>query len=86
MQRNNVNIFVAETSSSKTKHYLIKEGDCKRGIVRCTQPHRIAAMSFAKHLSEEIKVKLGDEVGYAIRYKDFMQLIKRKSICVLSDI
>ena len=43
-------------------------------------------MSFAKHLSEEIKVKLGDEVGYAIRYKDFMQLIKRKSICVFSDI
>jgi HrpA-like RNA helicase len=29
-----------------------------------TQPRRIAAISMAKRVSEERKVKLGEEVGY----------------------
>lgn len=39
-------------------------------MVGCTQPRRVAAMSVAKRVSEEMQVKLGDDVGYAIRFED----------------
>ena len=40
------------------------------GMVGCTQPRRVAAMSVAKRVSEEMGVNLGDDVGYAIRFED----------------
>ena len=36
----------------------------------CTQPRRVAAMSIAKRVSEELDVDLGEEVGYSIRFED----------------
>jgi len=36
----------------------------------CTQPRRVAAMSVAARVAEEIGVKLGQEVGYSIRFED----------------
>ena len=39
-------------------------------MVGCTQPRRVAAMSVAKRVSEEMNVSLGEEVGYAIRFED----------------
>ncbi len=39
-------------------------------MIGCTQPRRVAAMSVAKRVSEEMNCKLGDEVGYAIRFED----------------
>ena len=39
-------------------------------MVGCTQPRRVAAMSVAKRVSEEMDINLGDEVGYAIRFED----------------
>ena len=39
-------------------------------MVACTQPRRVAAMSVAKRVSEEMDVELGDEVGYTIRFED----------------
>ncbi len=41
----------------------------KKGIC-CTQPRRVAAMSVAKRVSEEMDVNLGEEVGYSIRFED----------------
>ncbi|EGD94713.1 mRNA splicing factor RNA helicase [Trichophyton tonsurans CBS 112818] len=38
--------------------------------VGCTQPRRVAAMSVAARVAEEVGVKLGDEVGYSIRFED----------------
>ena len=35
----------------------------------CTQPRRVAAMSVAKRVSDEMQVKLGAEVGYSIRFE-----------------
>ena len=35
--------------------------------VACTQPRRVAAMSVAQRVSEEMDVSLGQEVGYSIR-------------------
>ena len=39
-------------------------------MIGCTQPRRVAAMSVAKRVSEEMGVSLGDEVGYSIRFED----------------
>lgn len=36
----------------------------------CTQPRRVAAMSVAKRVSEEMETELGDKIGYAIRFED----------------
>ena len=39
-------------------------------MIACTQPRRVAAMSVAKRVSEEMEVPLGGLVGYAIRFED----------------
>jgi len=41
----------------------------KKGVA-CTQPRRVAAMSVAQRVSEEMDVCLGQEVGYSIRFED----------------
>lgn len=49
--------MLGETGSGKTTQltqYLHEEGYTKRGIVACTQPRRVAAMSVAKRVSEEV--------------------------------
>ncbi|KAJ8956852.1 hypothetical protein NQ318_014267 [Aromia moschata] len=38
--------------------------------IGCTQPRRVAAMSVAARVAQEMGVKLGNEVGYAIRFED----------------
>jgi pre-mRNA-splicing factor ATP-dependent RNA helicase DHX38/PRP16 len=70
---NQVVIIVGETGSGKTTQltqYLHEFGLTKYGVVGCTQPRRVAAMSVAKRVSEEMGVELGEEVGYAIRFED----------------
>jgi pre-mRNA-splicing factor ATP-dependent RNA helicase DHX16 len=67
-------IIVGETGSGKTTQlpqYLHEAGYTKDGLkVGCTQPRRVAAMSVAARVAEEMGVKLGNEVGYAIRFED----------------
>lgn len=50
--------------------YLHEDGYTNYGMVGCTQPRRVAAMSVAKRVSEEMSVELGEQVGYAIRFED----------------
>jgi len=40
------------------------------GMIGCTQPRRVAAMSVAKRVADEMGCRLGDEVGYSIRFED----------------
>jgi HrpA-like RNA helicase len=66
-------IVIGETGSGKTTQlaqFLYEDGYCSHGIIGCTQPRRVAAMSVAKRVSEEIECKLGGLVGYAIRFED----------------
>lgn len=70
---NNIVIVVGETGSGKTTQltqYLHEDGYTSYGMVGCTQPRRVAAMSVAKRVSEEMNSNLGEEVGYAIRFED----------------
>ncbi|KAK8465864.1 hypothetical protein PHAVU_009G193400 [Phaseolus vulgaris] len=66
-------VIVGETGSGKTTQipqYLHDVGYTKRGMIACTQPRRVAAMSVAARVSQEMGVKLGHEVGYSIRFED----------------
>lgn len=49
--------------------YLAEEGFTKFGKIGCTQPRRVAAMSVAKRVAEEYGCRLGQEVGYLIRFE-----------------
>ena len=67
-------IIVGETGSGKTTQipqYLHEAGYTNDGMkVGCTQPRRVAAMSVAARVAEEMGVKVGNEVGYSIRFED----------------
>ncbi|KAF8584942.1 P-loop containing nucleoside triphosphate hydrolase protein [Ramaria rubella] len=73
LRDNQVVVVVGETGSGKTTQlaqFLYEDGYCSFGIIGCTQPRRVAAMSVAKRVSEEMECKLGSTVGYAIRFED----------------
>ncbi len=38
--------------------------------VSCTQPRRVAAMSVARRVADEMDVEIGQEVGYSIRFEE----------------
>lgn len=68
-------VVVGETGSGKTTQltqYLEEEGYGRFGIIGCTQPRRVAAVSVAQRVAEEFRngSELGKEVGYAIRFED----------------
>ncbi|KAM3911595.1 pre-mRNA-splicing factor ATP-dependent RNA helicase DHX16 isoform 1-T2 [Leptodactylus fuscus] len=67
-------IIEGETGSGKTTQipqYLHEEGYTQKGMkIGCTQPRRVAAMSVAARVAQEMAVKLGNEVGYSIRFED----------------
>ena len=50
--------------------YLAESGYADKGRIGCTQPRRVAAMSVAKRVAEEVGCRLGQEVGYTIRFED----------------
>ncbi|PHH85731.1 hypothetical protein CDD83_11244 [Cordyceps sp. RAO-2017] len=73
VKENQILIVVGETGSGKTTQltqYLAEAGFANKGIIGCTQPRRVAAMSVAKRVAEEVGCKLGDQVGYLIRFDD----------------
>lgn len=70
---NRIVVIVGETGSGKTTQltqYLYEDGYGKHGIIGCTQPRRVAAMSVAKRVAEEAGTPLGELVGYSIRFED----------------
>jgi len=50
--------------------YMAELGFTKNGMIGCTQPRRVAAVSVAKRVAEEYGCSLGEEVGYSIRFED----------------
>eukprot|EP00954_Amorphochlora_amoebiformis_P019370 1332178-Amorphochlora_amoeboformis.AAC.2 len=71
---NQVLVVIGETGSGKTTQmtqYLAEAGYTSKGsMIGCTQPRRVAAMSVAKRVAEEFGCRLGQEIGYCIRFED----------------
>ncbi|WJX22398.1 ATPdependent RNA helicase [Trifolium repens] len=67
-------IIVGETGSGKTTQipqYLIEAGWAAGGrLIACTQPRRLAVQAVSSRVAQEMGVKLGDQVGYTIRFED----------------
>ncbi|XP_074990677.1 pre-mRNA-splicing factor ATP-dependent RNA helicase DHX16 [Calonectris borealis] len=67
-------VIEGETGSGKTTQipqYLHEEGYTRQGLkIGITQPRRVAAMSVAARVAVEMGTKLGNEVGYSIRFED----------------
>ena len=71
VEKNRIVIIQGETGSGKTTQIpqFLLEAGYYGGIV-CTQPRRVAAMSIAKRVSQEMDVELGEQVGYTVRFDD----------------
>ncbi|XP_022080555.1 putative pre-mRNA-splicing factor ATP-dependent RNA helicase PRP1 [Acanthaster planci] len=78
LDRYKVMVLVGETGSGKTtqipqwcvEYVRSKFAMSSKKAVACTQPRRVAAMSVAQRVSDEMDLVLGQEVGYSIRFED----------------
>ncbi|CAD7701368.1 unnamed protein product [Ostreobium quekettii] len=74
IESHGVTVVVGETGCGKSTQipqYLVEAGWAEGGrMVGCTQPRRVAAMAVAGRVAEEMGCRLGDEVGYSIRFED----------------
>ncbi|CAG2118624.1 unnamed protein product, partial [Medioppia subpectinata] len=75
-------VIVAETGSGKSTQlpqivsklchqWTDGETDNKQPMVAVTEPRRVAAVTLAARVAEEMGVQLGREVGYCIGFEDF---------------
>lgn len=78
LDENQIIILVGETGSGKTTQIpqwcvdycdQLNQDTSQKLSVACTQPRRVAAMSVAARVAEEMDVALGEEVGYSIRFE-----------------
>ncbi len=73
VQAHRVVVVVSETGSGKTTQLpkMVAEAlGGEPGRVGCTQPRRIAAVSVAKRVAEELQVLPGGYVGHQVRFED----------------
>ena len=65
-------VIQGPTGSGKTTQLpkMLHQAQLTDRVVGVTQPRRIAAVSVAWRIADELQVTLGEEVGYAIRFDD----------------
>ncbi|XP_020782457.2 probable ATP-dependent RNA helicase DHX40 isoform X1 [Boleophthalmus pectinirostris] len=66
-------VVTGETGCGKTTQlpqYLHEAGFCKNGKIGITQPRRVAAITVAQRVAQEMGYTLGKEVGYQVRFDD----------------
>ncbi|MCI4385689.1 hypothetical protein PGIGA_G00053650 [Pangasianodon gigas] len=73
VKENQFLVVTGETGSGKTTQlpqYLYQAGLCRDGKIGVTQPRRVAAITVAQRVSQEMRVSLGHQVGYQVRFDD----------------
>jgi len=69
---NQVIVIQGETGSGKSTQlvqYFAEAGFAEKGKILCTQPRRVAAKSMAKRVAKECGVKVGEMVGFVVRFE-----------------
>lgn len=74
VENHGTTIVVGETGSGKTTQIpqLLAEAGWAEGgrAIACTQPRQIAAQTIAARVAEEMRVTLGTQVGYSVRFDE----------------
>ncbi len=69
-------VVCGETGSGKSTQLpklCLEAGLGRRGMIGHTQPRRLAAQAVANRLAEELNTRVGEMVGFKIRFKDVTQ-------------
>ncbi|XP_053652138.1 ATP-dependent RNA helicase DHX33 [Cherax quadricarinatus] len=75
LKKSDVVIVIGETGSGKTTQipqYLHEERWDRKGTICITQPRRVAAITIAKRVAEEMNTNLGGLVGYSVRFEELV--------------
>lgn len=86
ISENQVVIIAGETGSGKTTQIpkiCLELGRGVDGLIGHTQPRRIAARTVANRIAEELNTKLGEQVGYKVRFND--QVSSQSYIKLMTD-
>jgi ATP-dependent helicase HrpA len=73
LEKHPVIIVSGDTGSGKTTQLpkmALAAGRGRLGRIGCTQPRRLAAVSMARRVAEELQCNLGQQVGYQVRFDD----------------
>ncbi|XP_046640656.1 ATP-dependent RNA helicase DHX33-like [Daphnia pulicaria] len=66
-------IVIGETGSGKTTQipqYIFTHAMTENGTIAVTQPRRVAAITLATRVAQEMGAQLGTTVGYTVRFED----------------
>ena len=92
VKRNQVSIVIGETGSGKSTQlvqYLHEAGFTEAGLVACTQPRKVAAVTLANHVSTAMCVKVGTVVGYKCgmhgKYNDHTKVLYMTDHTLLNE-
>jgi ATP-dependent RNA helicase DHX37/DHR1 len=72
IRANPVVLICGATGSGKTTQipqFLYEAGYASGGLIGCCQPRRVAAISVAHRVADELNTPIGDLVGYQVRYE-----------------
>ncbi|NBS85267.1 MAG: ATP-dependent RNA helicase HrpA [Micrococcales bacterium] len=83
IKNNQVVVIAGATGSGKTTQIPKMCLELGRNSIAHTQPRRIAARAVAERIAEELKVELGDLVGYQVRFTD--QSSAKTKVKVMTD-
>ena len=83
IKNNQVVVIAGATGSGKTTQIPKMCLELGRNSIAHTQPRRIAARAVAERIAEELKVDLGDLVGYQVRFTD--QSSAKTKVKVMTD-
>jgi ATP-dependent helicase HrpA len=79
-------VIAGETGSGKTTQIpkiCLQLGRGLHGMIGHTQPRRLAARSVATRIAEELKVTLGEQLGFQVRFTD--QVSQTTQIKLMTD-